>query len=224
MALACLFHIHDGDAVVIGVGDEQHLILAVKRERVGRGALRGAGGGADVDSLDGLALFGVDDGNGVLIAIRNIEAAGGIEFQVIGVGAGGDGAEDLARSGIDHGDRRAAPVADVEDGAIGAHLQVIGADVDGDLLHDLSGGCVEDADVAARGIGSPISRIEQVLFRMHRHAHPVGLGGRQCVGPFGGGLFGEAAVGVVEDIDWRDGRLARAAGIASGNVEFLAVI
>ncbi|HET8546951.1 MAG TPA: hypothetical protein VFL57_03065 [Bryobacteraceae bacterium] len=91
VALAGFADVDDGNAVVVRIGDEQHIVLVIERESIRSAALWRACGRSDVNGLDGLALPGIDDRDSVFIAVRDVQAAVAAELQIIGIPAGRDG-------------------------------------------------------------------------------------------------------------------------------------
>jgi hypothetical protein len=103
-----------GDIVVIGVGDEQHLVVAVERQRVRRGAfgrIRRQRGG---DALDHLPRLRIDHRHRVVVGAGDEQAAILGKRHVIGIVADCDSPGDTQRIDIHEAYRIAAPVGNVQ--------------------------------------------------------------------------------------------------------------
>ena len=66
-ALGAIGHPDHGDIVVIGIGDEQHLVVAVEGQGIGCGAFRGIDGERGGDAFDDLTGLGVDHRDRVVV-------------------------------------------------------------------------------------------------------------------------------------------------------------
>ena len=112
---ADLLHVHHGQVVGIGVGDQENGFIGGKRQRAGRAAGGSLGIDGRADGLDGLPRHRVDHAHRVAVGVGDVEdlAPAGQE-QLVGMLLGRDGGQQLERLGVDHGDGRAVPEADVE--------------------------------------------------------------------------------------------------------------
>ena len=71
--------------VVIGIRDEQHLVVAIERQRVGRGALRRVGRQGRGDSLDGLPGLRIDHHHRVVVGAGDEQPPVFRERHVVGI-------------------------------------------------------------------------------------------------------------------------------------------